>query len=301
MTKTKIHIIFYLLFALAYSGCDINPLGGNVSKIDNQYEPGKRLPSEPPFINPIADFTMDENDVQTIGFTIGDPDTFLMCSNIYVKVNSSNTTLIDYNGFMVSGVYPNCQLTIQPKSFQFGTANVSVEVFDFFTVVKTTFVLTVEHVLAPGFFSITDAIGSNQSVLVEWSNAAYMSGSSAFYSLYYRTTGSTGAYNILSPATSPRLVTGLDNGESYDFFIRAQNSIGTRDTAIVQATPSRFRIYGAEFVPGSTQAEISAGGAPTLTHATTADKTEEVFTVTPSTRYRIYMNSQGNILSGVSP
>lgn len=289
------------VFSLFLFGCDTNILGGSNSKIDSYFEPGKRSPSAPPTISAIPDVIMDENDIQSVPFVINDGDTFLMCSNIFVKATSSNNTLIDHTGFMVSGFYPNCSLQIQPKAFQFGVSTIKVELFDFWTVVSSSFQLTVVHVLTPGLFAITESEGIDRAVLLEWSNAAYMTGSSARYTIFYRPTGSTAPYSQITPARSPYIVTGLVNGTSYDFFVRARNSVGFRDSAIAQATPTRFKVYGAEFVPGSTQDELSAGAKPTRTFAATGDKTEEVFTVTPSTKYRVYMNSQGNILSGVSP
>lgn len=297
-TILLISTIFLNLFLF---GCDSNPLGGSASQIDTYFEPGKRSPSAPPTISPIADLTMDENDIQSVPFTISDPDTFLMCSNIFVKATSSNGTLIDYTGFMVSGSYPHCVLQVQPKPFQYGSATIKVELFDFWTVVASSFQLTVQHVLTPGLFSITESEAQNRAVMLEWTSAAYMTGTSARYTIFYRPTGSTAAYSQITPAHSPYQVSGLVNGTSYDFFVRARNSVGYRDSAVVSATPSRFQLYGAEFVPGSNQDELSGGAKPTRTFAAVADKSTDVFTITPSTKYRVYINSQGNILSGVSP
>ncbi len=283
-------------------GCDTNILGGSSSSIDTYYEPGKRTPSAPPTISPIADFTMDENDIQSVPFVINDIDTFLMCSNIFVKATSSNGTLIDYTGFTVTGVYPNCVLRMQPKAMQYGVTTVKVELFDFWTVVSSSFQLTVQHVLTPGLFTINEAQAQDRAVLLEWSNAAYMTGSSARYTVFYRPTGSAAPYSQITPTTSPYLVSGLVNGTSYDFFVRARNSIGYRDSNVVSAIPTRFKLYGAELVPGSTQDETSAGAKPTRVFASSGDKTDEVFqATTPSGKYRVYMNSQGNIISGVNP
>ena len=147
----------FVVCALFLFGCDSNILGGSSSNIDTYFEPGKRTPSAPPTISPIADFTMDENDIQSVPFVINDTDTFLMCSSIFIKATSSNTTLIDYTGFSITGAYPNCVLKIQPKALKFGVTTVKVELFDFYTVVSSSFQLTVQHVLTPGLFSITDA------------------------------------------------------------------------------------------------------------------------------------------------
>lgn len=290
-----------LSMSFLFSGCDFNLLGGQKSQIGDYYEPGKRTPSAPPTISPIADFTMDENDIQSVPFIINDVDTFLMCSNIFVKAVSSNGTLIDYTGFNVTGVYPNCALQMQPKAFQYGVSNIRVELFDFWTVVSSSFQLTVLHVVTPGLFSITDAEGLDRSVNLDWSQAAYMTGSSARYTIFYRETGSTGPYLQITPARAPFTVTGLTNNISYDFFIRARNSAGYRDTAIVQATPTKYKVYGGDFISGTNQEEVSTGAHPQRTFTSTGDKAEKVFENSASGKFRVYLNSQGNILSGVNP
>jgi Fibronectin type III domain len=296
--------LVYLLFipiVFLFSACDSNPLGGSKSEIKDNYEPGKRTQSEPPTISAISNFTMDENDIQSVPFTINDPDTFLMCSNIFVKATSANGILIDYNGFTVTGAYPNCSLKMQPKAFQYGVSTVKVELFDFWTIVSSTFQLTVLHVVTPGVFGITDAEGIDRSVVLDWTGAAYMTGSSARYSIFYRETGSTGAYTQITPAKSPHTVTGLVNNISYDFYIRARNSAGSRDSAIAQATPTKYKVYGGEFVAGTNQEELSVGASPQRVFASTGDKADKVFENSFSGKFRVYLNSQGNILSGVNP
>lgn len=297
--------ILVLFLSLILSGCDFNLLGGNKSHIDQNYEPGKKTPSEPPTISSIADFTMDENDVQFVPFTINDRDTFLMCSSIFVQAHSGNNTLIDSSGLLVSGIYPNCILQIQPKSLQYGTSRITVSVYDFWTVASSSFQLNVQHVLIPGFFSIVNGEAQDRSVMLEWSQAAYMNGPSARYTVFYRPTGSTSPFLQITPVRSPYTVSGLTNGVSYDFLIRARNSVGYRDTAVVPVTPTRFKIFGSEFISGSTQLEISTG--PNLNHAlvntTTGSKTDGVMipATTPTGKYKVYLNSQGNILSGGTP
>lgn len=296
------HLFYFIISTVfLFSSCDSNPLGGSKSEVQDNYEPGKRTQSEPPTISAIADFTMDENDVQSISFTINDPDTFLMCSNIFIKATSSNGTLIDYNGMTVTGAYPNCSLKMQPKAFQYGVSTIKVELFDFWTIVSSSFQLTVLHVVTPGTFSITDAEGVDRSVVLDWTNAAYMTGSSARYSIFYRETGSTGAYTQITPAKSPYTVTGLINNTSYDFYIRAKNSAGSRDSAIAQATPTKYKVYGGEFIAGTNQEDVSAGASPQRVFASTGDKAEKVFENSSSGKFRVYMNSQGSILSGVNP
>ncbi len=319
-----------LLFIFA-TGCDLNPLGGGKSKLDPLFEPGKHNPSGPPVLSAFPDFIMDENDVQTIPFTINDPDTFMVCSLVFVKAYSANNTLIDSSGMVVGGTYPNCTLTLSPKNLQFGVVNITVDLYDFWTHAKQDFKLTVVHILTPGNFLITDAEGGDRSVDLTWQNAAYMIGNlgftSGFYTLYYRETGTT-AYTSIPRVTSPYKVTGLTNGLEYDFYITARNSIGSRNSQVVQAQPTRFKFRGNEFIAASTQYENTPGlnttvktvNSTLVTHASISDATYPTLSysapetiidgnfpagtpppstiTTPSGKYKVYMNSQENILSG---
>jgi hypothetical protein len=324
-------------------GCDFNPLGGTKSKLDPLFEPGKHTPSAPPVIGAIADFIIDENDVQTIPFTISDPDTFMVCSLVFVKATSSNNTIIDSSGLTVGGTYPNCTLRIAPKAFQFGVVDITVSLYDFWTYARSNFQLTVVHILTPGAFAITDATGGNTTVDITWQNAAYMlttgAYTSPYYNLYYRTTSPVGAWNEIPRVTSPYTVTGLTNGTEYDFYVLAHNSIGERQSNQVTAQPTRFQFRGAEFVPASTQGDLAPMSGlssnanavnpqnvnlslmhsvpvadatyPALAYDLAAptgiyeDATPPIGSAppssitTPSGRYKVFVNSQSNILSGV--
>jgi len=317
------NINILLIFAILLSGCDFNLLGGSKSQLGENFEPGKRTESNsPPIITSIPNFTMDENDVQSVTFQITDPDTFLMCSSIYIKASSSNTVLIDRDQMVVGGVFPNCTLRLSPKALQFGTSQIKVELYDFWTIVNTSFTLTVDHVLTPGPFAIIDAEGQDRSVALTWTTPAYMTGTSARYTVFYRETGSTGGYSQITPVASPYTVSGLVNGQSYDFFIQARNSIGTRDTTIVQATPTKYKLRGVEFVAASSQFETTVpsgyiinstlvshidtadGNYPTLSYSASENPVNTSGTLpgsyltTPSGNYKVYVDSQQNIISG---
>lgn len=317
------NILFMLIFSTLLTGCDFNLLGGSKSELGENFEPGKRTESgSAPIITSISNFTMDENDVQSVTFQISDPDTFLMCSSIYVKATSSNTGLIDRSQMVVGGAFPNCTLRLSPKAFQFGTAQITVELYDFWTIVSTSFTLTVNHVLTPGPFSIIDAEGQDRSVALTWSTPTYMTGTSGRYTVFYRETGSTGGYSQITPVASPYTVSGLINGQSYDFYIRARNSIGTRDTSIVQATPTKYKLRGVEFVAASSQFDTTVPSGyvinstlvshidtvdsnyPTLSYSAsenpvnTSGTLPSSYLTTPSGNYKVYVNSQQNIISG---
>jgi hypothetical protein len=322
---------------LFVAGCDFNPLGGNKSKISDAFEPGKYVKSEPPTISPISNFIIDENDVETINFTINDPDTFIMCSSIFVRVSSSNTSIIDSNGLIVGGTYPNCTLRIAPKAYQHGVLTVTVGVFDFWSTVNTSFQLTVNHLEIPGAFSIIDALGQNGAVEVSWQNAAYMPGTGAFtsgfYTLFYRQADTTNAFIPITPVTSPHTVSGLTNGTEYEFYVLATNSVGSRQTSPVRAFPTKFNFRAAAIVPLSAQYVNTAGTAANV-HVTNISMLPDVhitdanyplsatpsppapgpenpingnfpvgtpktsYLTSPSGRYQVYVTSQGNILSG---
>ncbi len=316
-----------MLFTL---GCDLNPLGGDKSKLDPLFEPGKHVQSQPPFIGPIANYTMDENDVITVPFTIGDPDTIMLCSLIFVKGYSSSGTLIDSTGLLVGGLFPNCTLRISPKPFQYGNSNIKVEVYDFWTKASSTFQLTVVHVLTPGAFSIIDAEGSDKAIEVSWQPAAYMAGTSGRYSMWYRPTGA-GAFTQILNVRSPYIITGLTNGTLYDIYVEARNSIGFRNSQTVQAQPGKYKVLGGEFIASSQQygntpgtytnvqvtnstmigAEVIIdGNYPALAYSPSENPpnstipagTPKPSSITsPSGRYKVYMSSQGNILSGDAP
>ncbi len=317
-----------LLFAIFLTSCDFNLLGGSKSQVGETFEPGKRVDSNaPPVMTSIANFTMDENDIQSVSFQIGDPDSFLMCSSIYLKVKSNNTTLIDHDEMIIGGAFPNCTLRLSPKVYQFATSQITVELYDFWTIVSTSFTLTVNHVLTPGPFSIIDAEGQDRAVAVTWTTPTYMNGSSARYTVFYRETGSAGGWSQITPVASPYTVSGLVNGQSYDFYIHARNSIGSRDTNIVQATPTKYKLRGVEFVAASNQFGLTPPSAPApggyitnaalVSHIDTADGNYPTlnysanenpvntsgtlpssYLTTPSGNYKVYMNSQQNIISG---
>jgi hypothetical protein len=325
-----------MLSVLFLTACDSNLLGGSKSQLDDNFEPGKRVESNaPPIISSIPNFSMDENDIRSVSFQIADPDSFLMCSSIYIKVKSSNEALIAPTDMVVGGAFPNCTLRFSPKQFQFGVSQITVELYDFWTIVTASLTLTVNHVVTPGPFAIVDAEGQDRAVALTWNTPTYMTGSSARYTVFFRETGSTGGYSQITPAASPYTVSGLVNGQSYDFYVRANNSIGFRDTNVVEATPTKYKLRGVEFVVGSqqyisspastsglhpagfvTNATLVSGidtgdgnfpsnGSGQLNYAPSENPansylpaTPVSYLTTPSGNYKVYMNSQQNILSG---
>ncbi len=102
-----------------------------------------------PTITPIADLTMNED--QTNGtrfFTVNDPD--LSANNLTVSGSSSNTELVPNASITFGdtgvGGGANRFVIINPAPNAFGTATITVSVFDLFATVTTTFLVTVNPV-----------------------------------------------------------------------------------------------------------------------------------------------------------
>lgn len=280
--------IFILVQTLFISGCNFNLLGGKNSEISSGYNPGLRTESSPPTISPFSDLEMDENDTVTMPFLLSDPDTFLFCSGINVAVRSSDHTVIDPKNMTVSGTFPNCTLSITAGSVTASKQiTITVEVFDYWSTVGTSFKLTVRRVEKPGPFRITNAEGLRKSILVNWTNADYMDGSSARYYLYYKKvsdqslqpaafagimpvyqaspTTSQGTFVEVGNVTSPYWITSpdhvLDDSSVYEVYITARNMFNKKNPTVpleetqhvFVRTLDRYQFRVREFVAGSSQ------------------------------------------------
>lgn len=280
--------IFILAPILFLSGCNFNILGGKNSAISSGYNPGLRTESLPPTISPFSDVEMDENDTVTMPFQITDPDTFLFCSGVNVTARSSDHTVMDPKNISVSGAFPDCILTIRAGSVSASKQiTITVEVFDYWSTVGTSFKLTVRRVEKPGPFRITSTEGLRRSILVNWSTADYMDGSSARYTLYFKKiadqnlqastfTGIMPAYqpspstsqgtftaimNVRSPywITSPNYV--LEDSTVYEIYVTARNGFNNKNpdvppeesNHVFVRTLDRFQFKVREFVAGSAQ------------------------------------------------
>lgn len=287
--KIALRLSFFALAqTLLLSGCNFNILGGKNSEISSGYNPGLRTESSPPSISPMVDLEMDENDVVTIPFQISDPDTFIMCSAINIAARSSDYSVVDPKNMSVSGTYPNCLLSVRSSSVTASKQiTITVDLFDFWTTVSSAFKLTVRRVEKPGPFRITSTEGLRKSILVNWSKADYMDGTSARYTLYYkRITDQTlqpSGFNGIMPvyqaspstsqstfievrnATSPYWITSpdhtLDDSTIYEIYITARNGFNNKNPQIpleesqhvFVRTLDRFQFKVREFVAGSAQ------------------------------------------------
>ena len=280
--------LFVLAQTFFISGCNFNLLGGSNSEISTGYTPGLRTESLPPTISPFMDIEMDENDVVTAPFQLADPDTFLFCSGINVAARSSDHTVIDPKNMIVSGTFPNCTLSIRSGSVTASKQiTITVEVFDYWSTVGTNFKLTVRRVEKPGPFRITSTEGLRKSILVNWSNADYMDGTSARYTLYYKKVDdqnlvSSGFAGIMpvyqaSPstsqstfveirnATSPYWISSpnntLDDSTVYEIYITARNGFNNKNPSVpleesnhvFVRTLDRYQFAVREFVSSSQQ------------------------------------------------
>lgn len=287
--KVALVVSFCVLVQIFFfSGCNFNLLGGKNSKISAGYNPGLRTESSPPSISPMTDREMDENDVVSLSFQISDPDTFLFCSAINIAARSSDHGVVDPKNMSVSGTYPNCVLTIRSSSVtESKQITISVDLFDYWTTVSTSFLLTVRRVEKPGPFKITSTEGLRKSILVNWTKADYMDGTSARYTLYYKKiadqnlqpstfngimpvyqaspSASQGTFIEVVGATSPYWITApdhtLDDSTIYEVYITARNGFNNKNPDVPPEetkhvfvrTLDRFQFKVREFVAGSQQ------------------------------------------------
>ncbi len=302
-SKRNTVALFVLLFSLVQilflSGCNFNLLGGKNSEISSGYNPGLRTESSPPTISPMADLEMDENDVVSLPFQISDPDTFLFCSAINVAARSSDNTVVAPKNMSVSGTYPNCLLTIRSSSVTASKQiTISVDLFDYWSTVSTSFLLTVRRVEKPGPFRITSTEGLRKSILVNWTKADYMDGSSARYTLYYKKIAdqtlqpssfngimpvyqaspstSQGTFIEIAGAKSPTWITApdhiLEDSTIYEIYITARNGFNNKNPTVpleesqhvFVRTQDRYQFKVREFV-ASSQQEFKP---PTTVHTT---------------------------------
>lgn len=299
------HILLLQIFFL--SGCNFNLLGGKNSEISSGYNPGLRTESSPPSISPMTDREMDENDVVSIPFQISDPDTFIMCSAINIAARSSSHLIVDPKNMSVSGTYPNCMLSIRSNSVTASTQiTITVDLFDYWTTVSTSFKLTVRRVEKPGPFRITSTEGLRKSILVNWSKADYMDGTSARYTLYYRLlsfaeqnlqgpgfagvmptyqaspTASQSAFVEVRNVTSPYWITApthtLGDSEMYEIYITARNGFNNKNPHIPPEetrhvfvrTLDRYQFAVKEFV-ASSQQQFRTDTVPAAVHTGVCD------------------------------
>ncbi|AZZ37912.1 hypothetical protein CIK05_14250 [Bdellovibrio sp. qaytius] len=284
------------------SGCNFNLLGGKNSEISSGYTPGLRTESLPPTISPISDVEMDENDIVQLPFQISDPDTFLFCSNINVGARSSDNAVIQSANMTVTGTYPNCILNVRSSSVTASKqVDITVDVFDFWTYVSTSFKLTVRRVEKPGPFRITKNEGFRQSIIVHWSEADYMDGSSARYYLYYKKVDDQSllpsSYTAIAPvyqaspaasqtlftevrnATNPYWISSpnntLDDSTLYEVYVTARNGFNNKNPGVpleesnhvFVRTLDRYQFLVREFVSSSQQAFIASATVHTPTCA----------------------------------
>jgi uncharacterized repeat protein (TIGR01451 family) len=129
-----------------------------------------RVPSAAPTMSTIAPQTgLEDVVLGPISFTVADSDTPLTA--LVVSRSSDNTALIDNTGIIFGGSGGARTFTLTPKSNQFGSANITVNVTDGDEIVSQTFVYTVNSVNDAPTFNVTNInlaanAALNQDVLV---------------------------------------------------------------------------------------------------------------------------------------
>ncbi len=85
--------------------------------------------NDPPTISSVSGkTTLEDTPITNIGFTIGDVDSSLSCSN--VTASSSNTVLVANANITIGGTAPNCTVALSPTLNQSGTTTISLTVHD---------------------------------------------------------------------------------------------------------------------------------------------------------------------------
>jgi hypothetical protein len=103
-------------------------------------------PNDPPTISAIAATSTAEDTAKAVSFTIGDPDTALVCTSANLSMSSSSPAIVANTGVAWSGAFPNCTATITPVANAHGSTTITISVTDGGTTVPTSFALTVTSV-----------------------------------------------------------------------------------------------------------------------------------------------------------
>ncbi len=111
--------------------------------------------SHPPTVGPISDQTIEQDAALTdLPVSISDVDTSL--STLVVSGTSDNQTLVPDANIAFGGSGGSRTITVTPEPLQYGTANISVHVYDGATTTTETFALTVNMGEQPSISAIAD-------------------------------------------------------------------------------------------------------------------------------------------------
>jgi hypothetical protein len=163
------------------------------SRVLSDTEVASLLPTNiPPTITPIADQTIARNtSTGPLNFTIGDAETPV--TSLVVSSNSSNPALVPNTNIVVSGSGAIRTVTVTPLTNQAGTTTITLGVYDGKVTTTTSFVVTVNGLLAAYYKldgNALDSSGANNNGTINGSvsfiagkigtNAALFDGTSGY-------------------------------------------------------------------------------------------------------------------------
>lgn len=120
--------------------------------------------NQPPTISTITSkSTNEDTSINSIAFTISDPDNVLTCSSS-VSASSSNTSVLANAGTVISGTAPNCLASITPVLNANGSSTVSLTVTDGSLTATSSFALTVNAVNDAPTISFISNSSTNEDV-----------------------------------------------------------------------------------------------------------------------------------------
>jgi hypothetical protein len=133
--------------------------------------------NDPPTISTVANQSIAKNgSVTNISFSISDVDNTLSCSSSLTRT-SSNELVLPLSGIIISGLAPNCNLSITPLFEAIGGATVSLKLSDGVTNVTSKFNTTVDFNNFTKLTGGTSAYVGSTSFVTDVAGNTYYAGS----------------------------------------------------------------------------------------------------------------------------
>ena len=102
--------------------------------------------NDAPVLSTISNRTINEDNSEIVTFTFSDIDSLILCNSSFLSIASTNTGLIDSSDVSFTGTVPNCTMTLNPKTDQFGSAIMTLTGSDGTLIDSSVFTLTVNSV-----------------------------------------------------------------------------------------------------------------------------------------------------------
>ncbi|MCX6117304.1 MAG: NHL repeat-containing protein [Proteobacteria bacterium] len=140
----------------------------------------KTIDSTPPTISSISSQSTSINSATSaIAFTIGDSKNSLSCSDSYLRLESSDNSLVLAGGVVWSGTYPSCSAVVTPVTNAVGTVALTFVVTDSVGgTASSTFNLVISSAFALG--QVSTSINANLERGVNNPKAAIVAGGKLF-------------------------------------------------------------------------------------------------------------------------